>query len=98
MNNEINLHPLKDVSIAIKRRRISIITRQGYLDLLKNILIMVIIIYLAFTQVFYITAQVGTDMYPAILDGDIVLGYRLDSNYVKNDVVVCNVNGEKVIG
>lgn len=98
MNNEINLHPLKDVSTAIKRRRISIITRQGYLDLLKNILIMVIIIYLAFTQVFYITAQVGTDMYPAILDGDIVLGYRLDSNYVKNDVVVCNVNGEKVIG
>ena len=37
-------------------------------------------------------------MYPAILYGDIVLGYRLDTNYLKNDVVVCKAGSRKVIG
>ena len=37
-------------------------------------------------------------MYPAILDGDILIGYRLDKNYLKNDVVVCRADEQKIIG
>lgn len=72
--------------------------RRGYLELLRNIAIMAVLLLIAFTQVFLITPVKGTDMYPAILDGDILIGYRLGKNYLKNDVVVCRVDGQKVIG
>ena len=98
MENDPILHPFKDVSDAIRRKRYRLATRRGYLALIKNAAVMAVILLAAFTQVFFITAANGTDMYPAILDGDIVLGYRLDTNYVKNDVVVCEVEGKEVIG
>ena len=98
MQNDQKLHPFADVCEEIRKKRYRLLTRRGYLGLLKNVVIMAIILLIAFTQVFLITAASGTDMYPAILDGDIVLGYRLDRNYVKNDVVVCKVDGKTVLG
>lgn len=98
MKNNQKLYPLKAVSDEIKKKRYRLATRRAYLDLGRNILIMGIILFIAFTQIFFITVANGTDMYPAILDGDIVLGYRLDKNYVKDNVVICTVNGQQVIG
>ena len=98
MNDDQNLHPLADVREQIRKKRYRLATRRGYLDLVKNLAIMAVILIIAFTQVFFITVARGTDMYPAILYGDIVLGYRLDSKYLKNDIVVCSVGGKEVIG
>lgn len=98
MKDEQNLHPLADVGEQIRKKRYRLATRRGYLDLGKNILIMAVIILIAFSKVFFITTASGTDMYPAILDGDILLGYRLNTTYLKNDVVVCNVDKKQVIG
>lgn len=98
MKDDQKLHPLMDVSAEIRKKRYRLATKRGYLDLAKNGLIMALLVVIAFTQVFYITVASGTDMYPAVLDGDIVIGYRLDQKYLKNDVVVCTVDGQKVIG
>ena len=91
-------HPLWDVREEIRKKRYRLATQKGYLDLLRNGFCMAVLIVFAFTRVFFLTAADGTDMYPAILDGDLVLGYRLDQNYLKNDVVVCSIDGTSVIG
>lgn len=98
MNQDQTLHPLADVSAEIRQKRYRLATKEGYLELLKSIFIMILIILLSFHYVFTFTTADGTNMYPAILDGDLVLGYRLDRNYVKNDVVVCTINGREQIG
>lgn len=98
MQSDQNLHPLSDVRREIRTNRENLMTRRGYLILLKNVVLMVIIFLIVFTHIFLVTTMTGTDMYPAILDGDIVLGYRLEKHYVKNDVVVCAVDGKTVIG
>ncbi len=98
MKYDQSLHPLGDVRAEIRKKQYQLTTQKGYLDLIKNILIMVIILWIACTQIFCITAVKGTDMYPAILDGDILLGYRLDRQFLKNDVVICQIDGKQVIG
>lgn len=98
MNPENSLHPLADVSEVIRKKRYDLATARGYKDLLLNVAAMAIVVAVALTQVFYITAAKGTDMFPAILDGDILLGYRLEHDYIKNDVVVCTVDGRQVVG
>lgn len=97
MKTDTTLHPLAQIQSEIRYKRERLALKEGYLILLKNALIMLVIIFIAFTQIFYITVSNGTNMYPAILDGDIVFGYRLDTTYLKNDVVVCNINNKKVI-
>lgn len=37
-------------------------------------------------------------MFPAILDGDVLLGYRLEPGYKKDDVILARVKGDLVIG
>lgn len=98
MKNDPNLYPLQDIREQIRKRRYRLATRQGYLELAKSICMIAVILAIAFTQIFCLMAVSGTDMYPAILDGDILLGYRLDRTYLKNDVVICNVNGNRTIG
>ena len=98
MKTNSMLHPFADVQSQLQKKRQQLMLKRGYLELAKNAAIILIIVLIAFTQVFYITVSSGSDMYPAILDGDIVLGYRLDTNYLKNDVVVCKAGGRKVIG
>lgn len=98
MKHDQTLHPLWDVREEIRKKRYRLATRKGYLDLAKNGVIMAVLLLIAFTKVFFITTASGTDMYPAILDGDILLGYRLTTTYQKNDVVVCEMDGRQVIG
>lgn len=98
MEIEQSLHPFAEVRRQIRVRRYRLELRRGYAELGKNILIMAVILWIAFTQVFYLTGAKGTDMYPAVLDGDILLGYRLEKSYSKNDVVAATVNGKEVIG
>lgn len=88
MKADRKLYPLSDVQAEIRKKRYRLATRQGYLELLKSLVIIGVILMIAFSKVFLVTVARGMDMFPAIQDGDIVLGYRLDSRYLKNDVVV----------
>lgn len=89
--------PNHAVTDEIKKRKEKLAIRRGYIYLLKNVAIMAVIILIAVTKVFCITTVSGTNMYPTILDGDILIGYRLTDNFVKNDVVIAKVDGKEVI-
>ena len=98
MTKDESLYPFSDISEQIRKRRYNLATKRGYKLLLKNILITVVLVILVFRFVFSVDIAKGSDMYPAVLDGDVVIGYRLDKDYLKDDVVVCEVNKKQMIG
>lgn len=73
---------------AIRRRRLGLLTRRGYLDLLLRLAAMAAAVWLIFGQVFLIHRNQGLGMFPAVKDGDLVLAYRLHREYGKGDVVI----------
>lgn len=79
----------------IRKRRIALHTQQGYISLLIRLILLAAAGYVLFTQVFLITQASGNDMFPAIKDGDLVIAFRLQKEYVKNDVVVYKI-GEAI--
>ena len=46
------------------------------------------LLWVLLTQVYLVTQASGSEMFPAVKDGDLVLGCRLEKDYAKNDVVV----------
>lgn len=92
--------PKKAVTAAevIRARRIALNTRAGYVSLIGRIAGLVIAVYVIFTQVFLITQNHGLGMFPAMKDGDLVIAYRLQQEYAKNDVVVYTVDGVRKVG
>lgn len=47
---------------------------------------------------FLVTQAPDNDMFPAIKDGDLLIGFRLQGDYVKDDVVVYELGGETRVG
>jgi len=83
---------------VIRARRIALNTRQEYISLFSRIAVLAIAAYIIFTQVFLITQNKGLGMFPAMKDGDLIIGYRMQKDYAKNDVVVFTVNGHQEVG
>ena len=83
---------------VIRARRIALNTRQEYVSLFGRVVVLALTAYVIFTQVFLITQNKGLDMFPAMKDGDLVIAYRLQRDYVKNDVVVYTVDGVRKVG
>lgn len=59
---------------------------------------MIVILYLLFGIIFGVTTMKNSDMHPQIHAGDLILYYRLDKNYVADDVIVAKVGDEQLIG
>ena len=70
----------------------------GYLRLLLRLAVLALICFLIFTQVFLITRAEGNEMFPAIKDGDLIIAFRMQREYIKNDIAVCTPEGRKYIG
>ena len=83
---------------VIRARRIALNTREGYINLFFRIVVLALTAYVIFTQVFLITQNKGQGMFPAIKDGDLIIGYRLQQEYAKNDVVIYEVDGKQCVG
>lgn len=82
----------------ITERRNRALDRQGYISLFLRILFLMLAVWVLFSQVFLITQVSGNDMFPAVKDGDLVIGYRIQREYAKNDVVVYTADGKTHIG
>lgn len=82
----------------VRRRRMSLLTRRGYMSLLLRIVVVVLAVWVLFSQVFLITKSSGMGMFPAIEDGDLILAYRLQDEYAKGDVVVYKVGDAAYLG
>lgn len=56
------------------------------------------LLWVLLTQVYLVTQASGSEMFPAVKDGDLVLGCRLEKDYAKNDVVVYERSGRLRVG
>lgn len=82
----------------INRRRNQALDRQDSWSLLLRVLFLALCAWVLLSQVFLITRTRGNDMFPAVKDGDLIFGFRLQSTYAKNDVVVYTQGGKTHIG
>ena len=51
-----------------------------------------------FTQVFLVAQNSGLGMFPALKDGDLMVVFRLQRDYAKNDVVTYRAEGRRYVG
>lgn len=93
-----NKQSLTNIAEVITKRRRTLYNKKGYISLLLRIILLAVIGYVIFTQVFLITRAHGNDMFPAIKDGDLVIAYRLQNKFIKNDIVVYKEKEKSRIG
>ena len=70
---------------------------QDVLYLLLKIMVIAVVVVLLFTFMFGILRVTDIAMDPTIQDGDIVIWYRLDKDYVATDPVVVSYEGEQQV-
>lgn len=82
--------------ISLRRNRLAV--REGYISLLGRVVFIAAAAWLLFSQVFLLMQARGTDMFPAVKDGDLLIGYRLQKNYEQENVVVYKRDGKSYVG
>ena len=87
-----------ELSRIIRRRRRKLENRTGYMRLLIRIAAVAAVGYLLFTQAFLIRQAPDNDMFPAVKDGDLLIGFRLQKEFLQNDVIVYEAEGETHVG
>lgn len=92
---EKEMEPRENPLNAIRKRRSGLNDRKSFLDLIVRIAMTAAMICFVFTNVFLITQNHGLGMFPALKDGDLIIAYRLQENYAKNDVIVCEIDGKQ---
>lgn len=85
-------------SQAIKKRRNDLEIKKEYTRLLVRIALLAAAGWFLFSQVFFVGQAPDNDMFPAVKNGDLLIGFRLQKSYSKNDVVVYEVNGKMRVG
>lgn len=63
-------------------------TGREYLSFLIRLLVFLLILWVFFTQVLFLKRVSGTSMFPALKDGDLALGFRLEKSYRSGDVIL----------
>lgn len=79
---------------VIRSRRNRLLDRRDAISLLLRILLLLLAGWLLATQVFLFTQVKGNSMFPALKDGDLAIGFRLQQVYQKGDVVVYELDGQ----
>ncbi len=71
---------------------------KGYLSLLIRAAVFIAILVLLFTQVLFLKRVDGNEMFPALKDGDLALGFRLERTLRSGDVVLYQADGDLHFG
>jgi signal peptidase I len=82
----------------IHKRRKRVLLRQDYSRLILRILLLLLVGWIVFSQLFLFTQARGNAMFPAVKDGDLLLAFRLQKEYQADDVVVYRHDGKRYIG
>lgn len=92
---------VENKKITTKKQRRYTQEESNAIDSIKsfiiNIVVTVVIIAVCFIFVFGIGFQSGEGMYPRVRDGDLILYYRLNKDYIINDVLSFEVNDTRYI-
>ncbi len=71
---------------------------HDFLRLLLRLAVIAAAVLLLFGRVFLLCQMKGTDMFPSVKDGDLLLAYRMHKDYRKNDVVIYKAEGIRRVG
>ncbi len=83
---------------AIRARRVRLADRRALYALLRKVAVLAAVVFVLFGVVFGLTPMKGGDMQPKFAAGDLLLYYRLQDSYVRNDVVVIERDGGQYVG
>ena len=83
---------------VIETRLEAVRFRADLAQLILRIVIIAAIAWVLLAKVFLIAQVKGQDMFPAVKDGDLMVAFRLQKEYVKDDVVVYTVDGQQYVG
>lgn len=83
---------------AIRGQRIRVADRKAASGLIAKILLLAAVLYVMFGVLFGITPMKGEDMQPELAAGDLILYYRLQTTYTRNDIVVAEIDGSQYVG
>lgn len=72
--------------------------RRELRSFLVRLAVFAALLWVLLTQVYLVMQASGNEMFPAVKDGDLLLGYRLQKTYAKNDVVVYEHSGSLRVG
>ena len=85
-------------SVVIKQKINRIDSCRGYIAFFLRILITALVVFVLFSQVFLIMQAKGNAMFPAVKDGDLLIAFRLQNEYLKNDIVVYTEGEDVLVG
>ena len=83
---------------AIRKRRYAAENARDAWSLVRRVAVLAALAWVLCTQVFVLTQASGNSMFPAIKDGDLLIGYRQQGTYAKNDVVLYRAGGKLRVG
>lgn len=92
------LQPMEAGVKVIRKRRMAAEDKRDAKSLLLRVVVLALAVWVLCTQVFLLTQADGNGMFPAVKDGDLLIGYRLQDVYSKNDVVVYLHEGKLCTG
>ena len=72
--------------------------KRGYMWLAVRILIIATVGWIMLTQIFMVMQVSDNGMFPAVKAGDLLIGFRLEKELRKDDVVIYQKDGRKYIG
>lgn len=85
-------------SQVIRKRWAALEIKKGYVRLAARIVLLAVIGWFLLTQISLVTQASDNGMFPAVKDGDLLIGFRLQKNFVKNDVVIYKQDGRMCVG
>lgn len=77
----------QSIESVIAARRNKLLARADSRSLVIRVLLIAGVAYLIFTQAFLLRQVNGMDMFPSLKDGDLAIVFRMQKEYVKNDVI-----------
>lgn len=90
--------PIEAGAAVLRKRRFAAEDRRDFKSLIVRIAVLALAVWVLFGQVFLLAQASGNGMFPAVKDGDLIIGYRLQDPYAKNDVVVYEHDGKLCTG
>ena len=68
------------------------------IQLIQRLVIIALAAWIFLTKVLVITQAHGQNMFPSVKDGDLIIAFRLQGKYQKDDIVICTADGQPYIG
>lgn len=83
---------------VIKGRMKNLAYREEIISFFVRLTALAVLLWIIFGMVFGLTPMKNDDMSPRISAGDLMLYYRLDREYISDDVIVFEKDGEQFTG